>query len=100
MAEADAFASLGLSRREALWQAQAIRGTEPLPLFARDLEGEGLAEPDVTLPEMTEGEHVVEDYVSMRLTLRSHPMALLRKYLTPPIGAVTEVPVSRGAQNV
>ncbi len=100
LAEADAFASLGLSRREALWQAQAIRGTEPLPLFARDLEGEGLAEPDVTLPEMTEGEHVVEDYVSMRLTLRSHPMALLRKYLTPPIGAAAEVPVSRGAQNV
>jgi DNA-directed DNA polymerase III PolC len=100
LAEADAFASLGLSRREALWQAQAIRGTEPLPLFARDLEGEGLSEPDVTLPAMTEGEHVVEDYVSMRLTLRSHPMALLRKYLTPPIGAVAELPVSRRAQNV
>lgn len=100
LAEADAFAALGLSRREALWQAQAISGSEPLPLFARDLEGEGLVEQSVTLPEMTEGEHVVEDYVSMRLTLRSHPMALLRKYLTPPIGDVAELPVSRRAQNV
>ena len=31
-----------------------------------------------------EGEEVVEDYVSMRLTLRAHPMALIRPHLTPP----------------
>ncbi|MBZ0128614.1 MAG: error-prone DNA polymerase [Rhodobacteraceae bacterium] len=85
LAEADAFAALGLSRREAQWQARAITGDEPLPLFARSLEGEGIAEPPVHLPEMTEGEHVVEDYVSMRLTLRSHPLALLRPLLTPPL---------------
>ena len=40
--------------------------------------------------EMSEGEKVVEDYVSMRLTLRSHPMALLRPWLTP-------VPAARAA---
>ncbi|MEM9268364.1 MAG: error-prone DNA polymerase, partial [Pseudomonadota bacterium] len=83
LAEADAFLSLGLNRREALWEAKAIHGTDPLPLFARELEGEGIHEPPVALPEMTEGEEVVEDYVSMRLTLRRHPVALLRPLLTP-----------------
>ena len=38
------------------------------------------------LPAMTEGEEVVEDYVATRLTLRAHPMALLRHVLTPPEG--------------
>lgn len=83
LAEADAFAALGLARREALWQVKAIKGREPLPLFASGLDGEGLVEPEVFLPEMSEGEHVVEDFVSMRLTLRAHPLALLRGILTP-----------------
>ncbi|MEO1000732.1 MAG: error-prone DNA polymerase, partial [Pseudomonadota bacterium] len=86
LAEADAFAALGLTRREALWAAKAITGKEELPLFAGSLEGEGGEEPRVHLPEMTEGEEVVEDYVSMRLTLRAHPVALLRDRLTPPDG--------------
>ncbi|HEU0221371.1 MAG TPA: error-prone DNA polymerase [Paracoccaceae bacterium] len=82
LAEADAFAALGLARREALWAARAITGEKPLPLFARDLDGEGIAEPPVTLPTMTLGEEVVEDYVALRLTLRAHPLALLRDRLT------------------
>ncbi len=83
LAEADCFAALGLSRRDALWQARALTGDAPLPLFAGDMEGEAIAEPAVVFAAMTEGEQVVEDYVSMRLTLRSHPMALLRPWLTP-----------------
>ncbi len=83
LAEADAFAALGLTRRQALWEARAIRAPEPLPLFAGDLDGEGILDPAVHLPAMTEGEEVVEDYVAMRLTLRAHPMALLRPRLTP-----------------
>jgi DNA-directed DNA polymerase III PolC len=83
LAEADAFADLGLSRRDALWDAKAVNAIKPLPLFANDMDGEGLFEPAVELPKMSEGEEVVEDYVSMRLTLRSHPLALLRKRLTP-----------------
>ncbi len=83
LAEADAFASTGMNRREALWQARAIKAPEPLPLFAGTMEGEGIDEPHVTLPTMSEGQEVVEDYVSMRLTLRAHPMALLRHRLTP-----------------
>lgn len=83
LAEADAFAALGLTRREALWAARALGPSEPLPLFAGDLDGEGIAEVPVALPAMTEGENVVEDYVAMRLTLRTHPVALLRDRLSP-----------------
>ncbi len=83
LAEADAFSDLGLSRRDALWDAKAVNAIKPLPLFANDMDGEGLFEPRVELPKMSEGEEVVEDYVSMRLTLRSHPLALLRNRLTP-----------------
>jgi error-prone DNA polymerase len=86
LAEADAFAALGLSRREALWQAKAIASAKPLPLFAQNLEGEGIHEPEADLPQMTLGEEVVEDYVSMRLSLKAHPVALLRDRLTPAEG--------------
>ena len=83
LAEADAFTDLGLTRRDALWAAKAIKGIKPLPLFAASLDGEGSAEPPVQLPSMTLGEEVVEDYVATRLTLREHPLALLRPVLTP-----------------
>ena len=83
LAEADAFHSLNLARREALWAAKAITADQPLPLFSQNLEGEGILEEKVYLHQMTEGEEVVEDYVSMQLTLRSHPVALIRHLLTP-----------------
>ena len=83
LAEADAFHSLNLARREALWAAKAITADQPLPLFSQNLEGEGILEEKVYLHQMTEGEEVVEDYVSMQLTLRSHPVALIRHRLTP-----------------
>ncbi|AXT27887.1 DNA polymerase III subunit alpha [Ruegeria sp. AD91A] len=83
LAEADAFSTCGLTRREALWQAKAIATTKPLPLFSQDLEGEALDEPEAYLPQMTLGEQVVEDYVATRLSLRAHPVALLRHLLTP-----------------
>ena len=83
LAEADVFAPIGLTRRDALWAAAAIGGEKPLPLFAGDIDGEGIEEPAAHLPQMTDGEQVVEDYVAMRLTLRAHPMAFLRERLTP-----------------
>ncbi|MCL4105037.1 UNVERIFIED_CONTAM: hypothetical protein GTU68_018744 [Idotea baltica] len=83
LAEADAFAIIGLSRREALWEARALTKKKPLPLFAGDLDGEGIVEPEAHLPKMTLGEEVVEDYVAMRMTLRAHPVAFLRHILTP-----------------
>lgn len=79
LAESDAFAALGLNRRDALWAAKALAGPAPLPLFGAD--GEGGQEPAVTLPAMTLGQEVVEDYLSLRLSLRAHPMELLRPRL-------------------
>ena len=76
LAGADAFAPLGLARRAALWQVKAL-GSRPLPLFEA-AGGEEIPEPMVTLPALTPGEEVVADYVSTRLSLRAHPMALLR----------------------
>lgn len=83
LAEADVFAALGIGRRNALWAAKAIAADRPLPLFAGDIDGEGITEPAALLPRMTAGEEVVEDYVATRLSLRAHPVALLRPVLTP-----------------
>ena len=85
LAEADAFASLGWSRRRALWEVRAL-GEQALPLFAWAAErhdGPFLeAEEGVcALPAATLGEEVVEDYASLRLSLRAHPCALLRPAL-------------------
>lgn len=84
LAEADCFAALDIPRRTALWAARAMTGEKPLPLFAGDMDGEGIVEPAVQFRAMSEGEAVVEDYMAMRLTLRSHPMALLRPLLSAP----------------
>jgi error-prone DNA polymerase len=86
LAEADVFAGIGLKRRAALWEAKALAPGAPLPLFAGDIDGETVNEPSALLPEMTLGEEVVEDYVAMRLTLKAHPLALLRDRLTPAEG--------------
>jgi error-prone DNA polymerase len=79
LAEADAFTCIGLSRRDALWSVRSLRGPKPLPLFGA--EGEGIAEPAVDLPRMTLGEEMIEDYLALRLSLRAHPMELLRTAL-------------------
>ena len=81
LAAADAFRSAGLVRRQALWQARALAKAPPLPLFeAADRQGEG-PEPAVTLPAMADGEQVVEDYRTLRLSLRAHPLSFLRQRL-------------------
>ncbi len=97
LAEADAFASMGLTRRAALWQVKAIKTQAPLPLFNDPIEGEGIIEPDVTLPSMNLGEEVVEDYVSTRLSLRAHPMELLRPSMSglTPNGELLTAPLGR-----
>ncbi|MDE2230363.1 MAG: error-prone DNA polymerase [Alphaproteobacteria bacterium] len=79
LATADALASMGLQRREALWALKGL-GEAPPPLFARD---DPLArEPTVALPAMSLGEAVSADYTTLRLSLKSHPLALLRDGLT------------------
>jgi error-prone DNA polymerase len=82
LADADAFRSLGLDRREALWAARGLNrvgGQEDLPLFSQ--AASPAREPDFLLPPMHLGEHVVEDYRSLRLSLKTHPLALLRERL-------------------
>jgi error-prone DNA polymerase len=79
LANADAFRSLGLDRREALWAVRALRRAgdkDDLPLFARATMSE--QEPDVGLPPMPPGEHVVEDYRHLHLSLKAHPVSFLR----------------------
>jgi error-prone DNA polymerase len=79
LARADAFRSLGLERRDALWAIRALRRSgdkDDLPLFARVAMGE--IEPDVDLPPMPPGEQVVEDYRHLKLSLRAHPVSFLR----------------------
>ncbi len=79
LALADAFRSLGLDRRQALWAVKALRRAgdkDDLPLFARVATPE--LEPDVHLPPMGLGEHTVEDYRWLSLSLKAHPVSFLR----------------------
>jgi error-prone DNA polymerase len=83
LADADAFRSLGLDRRQALW---AVRGLDrvgdqdDLPLFASRPGRE--TEPDARLPPMPLGAHVVEDYRRLSLSLKAHPASFLRARLS------------------
>ena len=81
LAEADAFGSLGLDRRQAAWAVKSLREPEPLPLFEH-LDHSKAAEPEPHLPTMSRGEHVVADYKTTRLSLKDHPVHLLRPRLT------------------
>jgi error-prone DNA polymerase len=79
LAEADAFRSLGLDRRDALWAVRALQRSgdkDDLPLFRRAKMDE--LEPDADLPPMLPGEQVVEDYRHLHLSLKAHPLSFLR----------------------
>jgi error-prone DNA polymerase len=82
LAAADAFNSLGLSRREALWAVKGLQRAgdkDDLPLFARVSMPE--LEPDADLPPMRPGQQVVEDYRHLHLSLRAHPVSFIRSDL-------------------
>ncbi|AYV47554.1 error-prone DNA polymerase [Caulobacter flavus] len=80
LAEADAFRpTLGLGRREAGWAIKGLRD-DALPLFEQAGAAE-LNEPPPRLKPMTEGREIVEDYGHVGLSLRRHPLALLRETL-------------------
>jgi error-prone DNA polymerase len=82
LADADAFRSLGLDRREALWAVRGLRRSgdkDDLPLLTFSTAREH--EPDFALPTMPLGEHVVEDYRHLHLSLKAHPVAFLRNEL-------------------
>jgi error-prone DNA polymerase len=78
LAAADAFRSLGLDRRQALWEVRGLPKDVPLPLFDHADHSDIGGEPIVTLPLMPLSEHVVNDYRTLRLSLKAHPMSFLR----------------------
>jgi error-prone DNA polymerase len=82
LAAADAFGSLGLSRRQALWEARSLIAAPDLPLFAAAAARDEGAEHVLThLPRMPLSEEVVADYQTQRLSLKAHPLAFLRASL-------------------
>ena len=92
LAGADAFGSTGRTRRQALWAVRAL-GPAPLPLFAA--AGEGRTEQAVALPTMSRGEEVSQDYATIRMSLKDHPLALMRARLAAervtPAGRLVEI---------
>ncbi|MEO0690191.1 MAG: error-prone DNA polymerase [Pseudomonadota bacterium] len=82
LASADAFSSLEVSRRKALWDARSLIAGPDLPLFrAADTRDEGAERRATKLPIMPLSEEVVADYQTTRLSLKAHPMSFLRPEL-------------------
>jgi error-prone DNA polymerase len=95
LAEADAFRSLGLNRRAALWAVRRLDAIglrkaggkpakdagRPLPLLLPHMSDELFPEPAVALPAMPLSEHVVEDYAATGLSLKAHPVHFFRDRL-------------------
>lgn len=84
LAMADTFRSIGLTRRQALWAVRALDGrnaSEQIPLFDRLGTNLPENEPETTLPIMPLGEHVIQDYRALGLSLKAHPVSFLRERL-------------------
>jgi error-prone DNA polymerase len=81
LAEADAFASLGLTRREALWAVKGAAGEVKAPSQTPLLAGLDWDEQPARLPVMPEALEVAEDYRTTRLSLRKHPCEFFRPLL-------------------
>ncbi|MFO1253352.1 MAG: error-prone DNA polymerase [Inhella sp.] len=75
LAAADALADLAGQRRQQRWDAAALA---KLPSLLQDAP---ILEAPLQLPAAPQGEEVLWDYHALGLTLRQHPMALLRSAL-------------------
>jgi error-prone DNA polymerase len=82
LADADAFRSIGLDRRAALWAVRRLPDDVPLPLFEAAVAREQPDENAKPLPLMPLPEQVVADYQTVRLSLKGHPMEFLRERFT------------------
>jgi error-prone DNA polymerase len=82
LADADAFRSIGLDRRAALWAVRRLPDDVPLPLFQAAVAREQPDENARPLPLMPLPEQVVADYQTVRLSLKGHPMEFLRERFT------------------
>lgn len=81
LAAADALGSLELTRREGLWAAKGLPRTAPAPLFAAAGLDEADGRPPETLPRPDLSQEVVNDYETIRLSLKGHPVGFLRERL-------------------
>ncbi len=79
LADADAFRSIGLDRRKALWEVTAL--SDHLSGLFAEVPAETGFEKDIKLPEMTLAQHVVEDYRTLGLSLKEHPLSFIRHKL-------------------
>jgi error-prone DNA polymerase len=79
LADADAFRSIGLDRRQALWEISTCND-RPIALFSGQ-PSEDAEEKKVSLPEMTLSEHVVQDYAATSLSIKAHPVIFVREKL-------------------
>ncbi|GET22831.1 error-prone DNA polymerase [Prolixibacter denitrificans] len=79
LADADAFRSIGLDRRQALWEVSALHD-HPTGIF-KGTPSQSTEEEATELPRMTLGEHVMQDYASTSLSLKAHPVSFLRRKL-------------------
>jgi error-prone DNA polymerase len=79
LADADAFRSMGLDRRQALWEVSALSDS-PTGMFEGQ-PSESASEPQLTLPLLTEAAQVVEDYATTGLSLKAHPVSFVRQQL-------------------
>lgn len=79
LADADAFRSIGLDRRKALWEVSALQDM-PVEIF-KGQPSESVLEAQVELPLMSQGEHVVQDYATVGLSLKAHPVSFVRSQL-------------------
>ena len=77
LAQADAFGSMTIGRRQALWKTSALGGKIP-PLFA---SADLFYDPEANLPPTTDSQEVVADYLATGLSLREHPLTFLRSRL-------------------
>lgn len=102
LAEADCFRSCGLDRRQALWQTRGLQDTPNLPLFTFSETRDTGDDLDVDLPEMPLGEHVVNDYQTLRLSLKAHPLSFLRSTLSARHGIIknSELTQTKNGANV
>jgi error-prone DNA polymerase len=79
LADADAFRSIGLDRRQALWEVSALPGR-----FTGIFEGQSVdspVAPEIILPRISPMEHVIQDYSSTTLSLKAHPVSFVRPHL-------------------
>jgi error-prone DNA polymerase len=79
LADADALGTLGLDRRRALWDSRRVPDGD-LPLFVAARAGELGQEEKIQLQAMGLGEEISADYQTIRLSLKAHPMAILRRH--------------------